>query len=147
MRPLVLRFGLATLMAVSVSTAEAEVAFDWATVGNPGNPADTEVMETDGTTGYGSVPDPYRISRHEVTNAQYCEFLNAVAATDTYDYPFEDTFVATVVGTPEAFHPEWPEKVPLKKKRSCARSLSKTFTNRFADIGNELDMKSPILTE
>ena len=31
-----------------------------------------------GTTGYGSVAYTYRISKHEVTNDQYTEFLNAV---------------------------------------------------------------------
>lgn len=62
----------------------ARVAFEWATVGNKGNAADTKVM-SDGTTGYGSVSYAYRISKHEVTNAQYIEFLNAVAAVgDTY---------------------------------------------------------------
>lgn len=57
--------------------AHAEVTFDWATVGNAGNAADT--------TGYGAVSYQYRISKYEVTNAQYAEFLNAVATTDTYN--------------------------------------------------------------
>ena len=61
--------------------AQAEVTFAWLTVSDPGNPADTEVMG-DGTTGYGAVVVVYRISRYETTNAQYAEFLNAVAATD-----------------------------------------------------------------
>jgi len=54
----------------------------WVTVGNPGNAADTEVMSTDGTTGYGGVDYAYRIGKYEVTTDQYTEFLNAVAATD-----------------------------------------------------------------
>jgi len=45
-------------------------------VGNPGNDADS--------TGYGAVAYEYRIGKYEVTNAQYCEFLNAVAKTDTH---------------------------------------------------------------
>jgi sulfatase modifying factor 1 len=53
------------------------------TVGNPGNAPDSEVME-DGTTGYGAVRYSYSIGKFEVTAAQYCEFLNAVAATDTF---------------------------------------------------------------
>lgn len=53
-------------------------------VGNAGNQADTEVM-SDGTTGYGSVSYLYRIGTNEVTNAQYVEFLNAVAASDPYE--------------------------------------------------------------
>ncbi len=55
----------------------AEVNFEWATVGNPGNTADS--------TGFGAVDYTYRIARHEVTNDQYAEFLNAVAGTDTHD--------------------------------------------------------------
>ncbi len=51
-------------------------------VGNPGNAADTEVMTTDGTTGYGAVPYNYHIGTYEVTNAQYAEFLSAKAASD-----------------------------------------------------------------
>ena len=45
-------------------------------VGNPGNPADT--------TGFGSVPYVYRIGKFEVTNAEYCAFLNAAAKKDPY---------------------------------------------------------------
>jgi formylglycine-generating enzyme required for sulfatase activity len=64
------------------ATTRAEVTFEWATVGNPGNGPDD--------TGFGSVPYVYRISKHEVTNAQYTEFLNAVDPTgantlDLYD--------------------------------------------------------------
>ena len=50
-------------------------------VGNPGNAADTEVMYTDGTTGYGSVGYNYRIGTTEVTNSQYVEFFNFKDAT------------------------------------------------------------------
>ncbi len=46
-------------------------------VGNPGNPADG--------TGYGAVAYAYKIGKFEVTNAEYCEFLNAAAKTDTYE--------------------------------------------------------------
>jgi formylglycine-generating enzyme required for sulfatase activity len=51
------------------------VSIDWVTVGLPGNAADPQ-------TGDGAVAYTYRISKYEVTNAQYVEFLNAVAATD-----------------------------------------------------------------
>ena len=56
--------------------AHAWVTFDWVTVGDPGNPADD--------AGRGAVAYTYRISQYEVTNAQYTEFLNAVAATDDH---------------------------------------------------------------
>jgi len=45
-------------------------------VGNPDN-------ATDGTA-YGAVAYEYKIGKYEVTNAQYCEFLNAVAKADKY---------------------------------------------------------------
>ena len=55
------------------------VSFDWATVGNPGNSGETQSQGTFGAVGYA-----YRISKTEVTNAQYVEFLNAVAESDPY---------------------------------------------------------------
>jgi len=67
--------------------AHAEVTIDWLTVGDPGNAGDTQVMtccgDSIGTSGYGAVPYEYRIGKYEVTNAQYTEFLNAVADDDT----------------------------------------------------------------
>lgn len=62
---------------VSWTSAVQAVTFPWAIVGNPGNAPDTEVRYN-GTTGYGSVDYTYRISKYEVTNGQYTEFLNAV---------------------------------------------------------------------
>jgi formylglycine-generating enzyme len=61
----------------------AAITIDTVPVGNPGNPADTVVMD-DGTTGYGSVAYSYAIDKYDVTVGQYVAFLNAVAATDTY---------------------------------------------------------------
>ena len=51
-------------------------SLEFVTVGNPGNAADS--------TGYGAVDHVYQIGKFEVTAGQYTEFLNAVAATDTY---------------------------------------------------------------
>ncbi len=45
-------------------------------VGTPGNKADK--------SGYGAVSKRFWIGKYEVTIAQYCAFLNAVAAEDTY---------------------------------------------------------------
>jgi len=59
--------------------AHAEVTIDWATVGDPGNACDTQSQGCFGALAY-----TYQIGRYEVTNAQYAEFLNAVADTDTY---------------------------------------------------------------
>ena len=55
------------------------VSIDLVPVGNAGNAADTRVMQ-DGTTGYGSVAQDYKIGKYEITNAQWREFLNAKAA-------------------------------------------------------------------
>ncbi|MFM8494183.1 MAG: SUMF1/EgtB/PvdO family nonheme iron enzyme [Planctomycetia bacterium] len=44
----------------------------WVTVGDPGNAADV--------TGLGSVAEPFLIGRYEVTNDEYCSFLNGSAA-------------------------------------------------------------------
>jgi len=66
--------------------AQAVITIDWVVVGDPGNAGDTEVMTCCGppfeTSGYGAVADEYRISKFEITNAQYAEFLNAVAGGD-----------------------------------------------------------------
>ena len=75
-------FRLLLAAALLFALPAHSVSIEWVTVDDPSNPADTEVMN-DGTTGYGSVPHTYRISKYEVTNAQYVEFLNAVAGTDT----------------------------------------------------------------
>lgn len=60
----------------AVSSASAAVSIDWVTIGNPGNAVDT--------TGYGAVAGTYRIARNETTISDYTQFLNVVAATDTY---------------------------------------------------------------
>jgi len=56
--------------------ARGLVTVDWVEVGNPGNAPDH--------TGYGAVPARFELARFETTNAQYAEFLNAVAATDAH---------------------------------------------------------------
>jgi len=49
-------------------------------VGNAGNAADTRYE----SPGYGAVAYAYNIGKYEVTAAQYTDFLNKVAKTDTY---------------------------------------------------------------
>jgi formylglycine-generating enzyme required for sulfatase activity len=67
----------ASVVAVVLAAAPviAEVEFQWVTIREPGNPADP-------LTGFGSVAYEYQIATTEVSNAQYAEFLNRVAATD-----------------------------------------------------------------
>ncbi len=58
-------------------------SLEFVPVGNPGNPADPQEYEG-AIEGYGSVSRDFRIGKYEVTSAQYVEFLNAVAKSDTY---------------------------------------------------------------
>jgi formylglycine-generating enzyme required for sulfatase activity len=55
------------------------------TVGNPCNAPDDRYSLPPGSgTGPGEVDYTFDIGKYEVTAGQYCEFLNAVAVTDTY---------------------------------------------------------------
>ena len=66
-----------------VSIGNAEVVIETVTVRNSGNPMDTRYPDG-GVDGFGGVDYVYNIGKYEVTAGQYAEFLNAVAATDTY---------------------------------------------------------------
>jgi formylglycine-generating enzyme required for sulfatase activity len=73
--------GAGATIVISISIVFAPhsaraVTIDWVTVGNPGNFGDTQYQGIFGAVGY-----TYRISKHEVTNSQYTEFLNAVDPT------------------------------------------------------------------
>jgi formylglycine-generating enzyme required for sulfatase activity len=74
-----MRHLLALVALLSSLPAHAYVAFDWITVGDPGNTCETQTQGC-----FGAVSYTYRIGKYEVTNAQYIDFLNAVAATDTH---------------------------------------------------------------
>jgi formylglycine-generating enzyme required for sulfatase activity len=71
---------LTIAVCLFVSSIASAVTIDWVTVGNPGNIADT----TGDPNHCGAVDYEYQIGKYEVTAGQYTEFLNAVAATDTY---------------------------------------------------------------
>jgi sulfatase modifying factor 1 len=60
---------------LSMPPGQASVTF--VTVGDAGNVADP-------ATGYGAVTHVFKMDQYDVTAAQYAQFLNAVAATDTY---------------------------------------------------------------
>ena len=64
--------------AACVSVAQAEVVIDTVLVGNPGNSNDHAGVA------HGGVDYVYDMGKYEVTAGQYTEFLNAVAAADTY---------------------------------------------------------------
>ncbi len=69
---------LATLVCVSLVSPASGVNIETVPVGNPGNADDVY------GAGYGGVSYAYNIGKYEVTAGQYTEFLNKVAATDTY---------------------------------------------------------------
>jgi formylglycine-generating enzyme len=55
-------------------------SLEFVTVGDPGNVGDT-LQAWDNTSGYGAVGYRYQMGKYDVTAAQYCQFLNAVAKT------------------------------------------------------------------
>ena len=77
----------AALGLVGATMAQADVlnmasgltSLETVHVSNPGNVDDTH------GDGYGGVDYDFKIGKYEVTAGQYCEFLDAVAVTDTYE--------------------------------------------------------------
>ena len=66
-------------MLAATPQAAHTVTIDWVTVPGTGTP---NACETQVQGCFGAVANTYLIGKYEVTNAQYAEFLNAVAATD-----------------------------------------------------------------
>jgi formylglycine-generating enzyme len=84
---------LAVAVVLSVGSVRADVfdmpagqtSLQFVTVGDPGNTGEQSRLISSGDpTVYGAVPYTYQIGKYDVTTAQYCLFLNAVAKTDTY---------------------------------------------------------------
>jgi formylglycine-generating enzyme required for sulfatase activity len=77
----------ASLLTMTAGVGQADVFnmpngeanLQFVTVGGPGNAADPATGSL-----YGSVGYTYQMGEYDVTVGQYCQFLNAVAATDTY---------------------------------------------------------------
>ena len=65
--------------ALLVALPVGAVNIEYVAVRDPGNPPDTAANCPDNAPDCGSVPYDYAISKYEVTNAQYAEFLNLVA--------------------------------------------------------------------
>lgn len=99
--------GVAALGGWSASGTMAATVFDmgpgltsieFVTVGDPGNPGDT-VTTNQGSENPGSVGYSYRIAKYEVTNAQFAEFLNAKAQTDSlWPYLYDSNMGSSVNG-------------------------------------------------
>ena len=78
--------------------------------GDAGNAGEQSRLASDGDpTYYGAVDYNYQIGKYDVTTAQYCQFLNAVAKTDTYGLynPIMGTFyrslAITQIGSPGSY--------------------------------------------
>ena len=71
---------LLVLVSLVFALDARAVTIDWAAVGNPGNAPDTATNCY--AANCGAVAEVYRISKYEITNAQYAAFLNAVAVPD-----------------------------------------------------------------
>ena len=69
----------ASVLSFLFASSASAVTMDWVTIGNPLNACDVQLQGC-----FGSVPNDYRISKYEVTYAQYAEFLNAAADSDPY---------------------------------------------------------------
>jgi formylglycine-generating enzyme required for sulfatase activity len=65
---------VAASLSLSLASAASAVTIDWVSVGGPLNACDVQ-----GSNCFGTVASAYQISKYEVTNAQYAEFLNAKA--------------------------------------------------------------------
>ena len=79
-----LRFTLAAWLLSAVATLPRHYAalnIETVWVDNRGN-ADAVMPNPDSGINLGGVSYPFRMAKYEVTNAQYAEFLNAVARTD-----------------------------------------------------------------
>jgi formylglycine-generating enzyme len=62
-----------------------QTSLQFVTVGDPGNKGEQSRLLSHGDPSYyGAVAYTYQIGKYDVTMAQYCAFLNAVAKTDTY---------------------------------------------------------------
>src|SRR5262245_42610649 len=64
------------LLSLVIASSASAVTMDWTPIGNPGNACDADGC-------FGAVGYAYNIGTYEVTNAQYAEFLNAKAASDS----------------------------------------------------------------
>jgi formylglycine-generating enzyme len=85
-QPILIMMGLLAAAGLIAAAAQA-VTIDLVPVANPGNPgklAGGGVGGSGPTRLCGEVDYNYQIGKYEVTAGQYCAFLNAVAATDTY---------------------------------------------------------------
>ena len=116
MRRLISILAAIALMALAATAARAnvfsmpngEASVQFVPVGDPGNAADPATGSLYGAVGYA-----FGMGKNDVTVGQYCQFLNAVAATDTYGlynpymgtsgYDYYSTVGITQSGSPGSY--------------------------------------------
>jgi formylglycine-generating enzyme required for sulfatase activity len=82
-----IRWLLLAVVFTGIALADATLAVEIETVliGDPANPSDhLSTFNNQENLLFGWVPHEYRIGKYEVTNGQYVEFLNKVAASDPH---------------------------------------------------------------
>jgi formylglycine-generating enzyme len=103
---------LAVFAVLAVGSARADLfhmpagqkSIEFVTVGDPGNAGEQSRLVSAGDSKYyGDVAYTYQIGKYDVTVAQYCEFLNAVAKTDTYG--LYNPTMAVQTGSTQSFYP------------------------------------------
>ena len=92
-----------------------QTSLQFVTVGDPGNAADPVDRQP-----YGAVPYTYQMGKYDVTVAQYCQFLNAVAKTDTYG--LYNAYMGTALLTIR----RWPSPKAVVRAATATRSLAAT---------------------
>ena len=105
--PLVLVLG-------SAATLHATLAIPTVEVGNPGNVHDS--------SGFGGVGNTYSIGKHEVTNSQYIEFLNAVDPTGGNGLGLYSDLMTSNANGGIAFSPS-PQTAPSTVPRRAAPTI------------------------
>ncbi len=91
---------LSMVMLFAYAASASAITIDTVPVGNIGNAADPAEGSRDiPGLHFGAVGYAYNIGKYEVTVSQYTEFLNAVAATDTYGlYNTRLTTIRSIAG-------------------------------------------------
>ena len=103
---------VAVVMIFTAGLAQADVFYmptgqtslEFVTVGDPGNAGEQSRLSDGDPTYYGAVANTYQIGKYDVTTAQYCQFLNAMAKTDTYGL-YNPTMAIQPPPNPQSFYP------------------------------------------
>lgn len=137
-RPATLATASLIAMAATSSvgqTVPPSYGFDFVTVGDPGNrgatAAEAPMWNRDLYGPLGAVDHTFRITRTEVTNAQYLEFLNAYSATP--GYVWDPSMISTSIAI-ERFGPSGnPIYFVLPGAENYGADVGFRYAARFAN--------------